>query len=68
MSNYCRVTKLRFPEAVHIIGIASEAGFPPQRSEDLIYLDASRWSPADEAKAKEGQNRFLDNVRYFSHI
>ncbi len=27
LSNYCRVTKLKFPKATHIIGIASEAGF-----------------------------------------
>jgi hypothetical protein len=58
LSNYCSVTKLMYPEATHIIGIASEAGLPPRRSEDLIYLDASRWSAKDEAKAKEIQNKF----------
>ena len=65
LSDYCRVTKLKFPEATDIIGIASEAGLPPQRSEDLMYLDASHWSPADEAKAKEIQGRFglLRNVK-----
>jgi hypothetical protein len=58
LSNYCKVTKLEYPQATDIIGIASEAGLPPRRSEDLMYLDASRWSAADEAKAKEIQNRF----------
>lgn len=64
LSNYCFVAKLRFPEATDIIGIASEAGLPPQRSEDLMYLDASRWTPKDQAKAKEVQDRFglLRNV------
>jgi SEC-C motif len=52
LADYCAVTKLRFPQAVHIIGIASEAGLPPQRSEDLIYLDASKWGPKDEARAE----------------
>jgi hypothetical protein len=56
--NYCRVTKLKFPKAVHIVGIASEAGLPPQRSEDFVYMDASRWSAKDEANAREIQNKF----------
>jgi len=58
LMNYCRVTKLKFPKATNIIGIASEAGLPPQRSEDFIYLDASRWSLEDETKAKEIQIEF----------
>ena len=58
LSNYCFVAKLKFPEATDIIGIASEAGLAPQRSEDFIYMDASRWSAKDQAKAKEIQDRF----------
>jgi SEC-C motif len=58
LMNYCRVTKLKFPKATNIVGIASEAGFPPRRSEDFVYMDASRWSAEDEAEAKEIQNRF----------
>lgn len=55
LANYCAVTKFKFPEAVHIVGIASEAGLPPQRSEDLIYLDASNWGPGDQTKAQKIQ-------------
>jgi hypothetical protein len=58
LMNYCRVTKLEFPQATKIVGIASEAGLPPQRSEDFVYMDASRWSAKDQANAKEIQNRF----------
>lgn len=58
LANYCLVTKLKFPRATNIVGIATEAGLPSERSEDLIYLDASRWSPTDEAKAKQIQNEF----------
>jgi hypothetical protein len=66
LSDYCNVTKLTHPQATDIIGIGSEAGFPPRRSEDLMYLDASDWSPAQEARAKEIQNRFglLREVNY----
>jgi hypothetical protein len=56
--NYCRVAKLRFPRATDVVGIASEAGLPPQRSEDLVCVDVSRWSPKDVAEAKEIQKEF----------
>lgn len=58
LQDYCLVTKLKFPSATYIIGIASEAGLPPQRSEDFAYMDASRWSAKDEARAKEIQQKF----------
>jgi hypothetical protein len=58
LMNYCRVTKLEFPQTTIVIGIASEAGLPPQRSEDFVYMDASRWSAKDDAEAKEIQNRY----------
>jgi hypothetical protein len=58
LSDYCHAAKLRYPLATDIIGIASESGLPPRRSEDLMYLDASHWSSKDAAKAKEIQNRF----------
>lgn len=58
LTNYCLVTKLKFPAAVHIVGIASEAGLPPERSEDLIYLNVSKWSPRDEENAKNIQQKF----------
>jgi hypothetical protein len=66
LSDYCAVTKLRFPKAVHIIGIASEAGLPPQRSEDLIYLDASKWGRKDEARAR-GIQKELGILRKVTH-
>src|SRR5260370_42148835 len=55
---YCFVKSNNFPAATDIIGIASEAGLTPERSEDFIYMDASRWSAKDQAKAKEIQDRF----------
>ena len=58
LMNHCRVTKLEFPQATIVIGIASEAGLPPQRSEDFVYMHASRWSAKDDAEAKEIQNRY----------
>jgi len=65
LADYCRVTKLRFPEATDIIGFASEAGSVPQRSEDLIYVDTRKWSAKDEAKAREIQKKlgFLTKVK-----
>ena len=56
LSDYCEVTKLVHPKAKDIIGIASEAGLPQRRSEDLIYLDARNWTEEDQERAKEKQD------------
>lgn len=55
LSDYCYVTKLKYPDATQIVGIATEGEDVARRSEDLLYLDASRWDDADFAKAREIQ-------------
>src|SRR6267154_5168678 len=66
--NYCRVVKVRYPEAIHIIGIGTEAGLPSStRSEDLIYLDASNWSAEHEAEAREIQEKFRLLQNFTAH-
>ena len=47
----CMVTKLRFPNAKDIVGIATETGSVARRSEDAIHMDASEWTPAMAAEA-----------------
>jgi hypothetical protein len=50
----CMVAKLKFPDAKHIIGIATESGDNrDSRSEDAIYLDATEWS-AEMQDAAQG--------------
>jgi uncharacterized protein YecA (UPF0149 family) len=51
------VSKLKWSDATKIVGIASESGDTDDRSEDLIYLDASHWNAEAEARAKEIQQR-----------
>jgi hypothetical protein len=56
LSSYCRVTKLKFPEAKHIIGIATEPlRYGESRSEDLAYLNATDWDEEEERNAREIQ-------------
>jgi hypothetical protein len=56
---YCKVTRLVFPEARDILGIATEPGLSiGRRSKDFIYLDGTVWSDEDEAEARETQRRF----------
>jgi hypothetical protein len=57
LSDYCRVVKLEHPEAMNIVGIASEAGDVQRRSEDLLYLDGSKWTAEAEAEAREIQQK-----------
>jgi hypothetical protein len=57
--NYCKAVKVKYPQAIHIIGIGTEAAFPSStRSEDLIYLDVSRWTAENEAEARAIQKQF----------
>jgi len=54
----CYITRLIYPDARHVIGIAMEAGLNPHgSSEDLIYFDCSGWNDELEAQAKEDQQR-----------
>ena len=42
---YCQVVKLHFPDAQHIIGIATEPlDGDDRRSEDFVHLDATEWN------------------------
>ena len=53
LTNAMKVTKLRFPDALDIIGIATESGLDNGgRSEDSVYFDAREWTAEDEAEAK----------------
>jgi len=49
----CSSVKLKFPDAQHIIGIATEPGLNSRRSEDAIYFDATNWSEEKDARARE---------------
>ena len=50
----CKVVKYKFPEALDIVGIATEPVRPNGGiSEDLLYLDARVWS--DELNSEAGQ-------------
>ena len=56
LQSCCMVTKLKFPDATDIIGIATESGINNQgRSEDAMYLDASKWNEKLEKKAQSMQ-------------
>lgn len=53
LEKHLMLTKLKFPEAKHIIGIATESGRGSRGSEDAAYFDASQWSDELEEKAKQ---------------
>ena len=58
ITNAIKVTKLRFPDALDIVGIATESGLDNGgRSEDSVYFDAREWTDEDEAEAKAIQEK-----------
>ena len=57
---YCQVLKVEYPDAEHVIGIATEIGEDREnRSEDVVYLDLTTWTPDNEREARRAQ-RELD--------
>jgi SEC-C motif len=65
LADYCQVAKLTFSQAIHIVGIATEAGLDDSRSEDLVYMDTTRWSAKDQAAAQKIQDErgFLKKLK-----
>jgi uncharacterized protein YecA (UPF0149 family) len=59
------VTKLMYPDAQDIVGIATETGADNEgRSEDAFYFDARDWGDEEQAEAKKLQQELglLTNV------
>jgi hypothetical protein len=65
----CSNVKLKFSDAQHIVGIATEPGFDNGgRSHDAMYFDATEWTAEDEAIAREAAEKLdiLNNPKMFS--
>lgn len=56
---YLQIVKLQFPEAINIIGLATETGFNEERSEDFMYLDASIWTAKENEEALELEKELI---------
>ena len=53
LESHCMITKLNFPDAQDIIGIATESGRTMLGSEDAVYYDAKEWNEDQENYAKQ---------------
>ena len=51
----CGCVKLRYPDAEDIVGVATETDASLGHSEDVMYLDARRWTAADGEWVRERQ-------------
>ncbi len=74
---YCMVVKLEFPDALDVVGIATDTGTSSYRSEDALYLDARYWPPELENEARKlqadlglltEQKRFNGTVKEYPDI
>jgi hypothetical protein len=52
---YCKVLRYKRPEALDVVGLATEPGFPKVHSEDCIYLDGRYWTEEMDEHARELQ-------------
>jgi len=65
---YCLVTKLTFPEAFDVIGLATESGMAAAgRSEDLLHYDARSWTEEmqEDARIIQKELGILKDVQMF---
>ncbi len=53
LEDLCMATKLQFPDALDIVGFATEPGLKDWKTEDVNYLDARDWTPELQAQAEE---------------
>jgi hypothetical protein len=70
LEDYCKVVKLKCPDAQHIVGLALESGVPDEISEDLIYLDVTDWTPERQEEAEQIQQErgFLKKTNQFESV
>jgi hypothetical protein len=64
----CQIAKLMFPDAKHIVGLATESGKGSGRSDDFCHLDASEWSEEmnEYAKSLQRDLNLLTNTKTFA--
>jgi hypothetical protein len=55
LESHLMITKLNFPDAQEIIGIATETGRKEAGSEDVAYMDVRSWTPEEQAEAERLQ-------------
>ncbi|MCE5270051.1 SEC-C domain-containing protein [bacterium] len=59
------IAKMRIPDSKNIIGIATESGeHIDERSEDLLYLDASNWTNEQQ----ESTRQLMDDFKLKSYV
>lgn len=56
---HCLITKLEYPDAKDIIGIATESGRKGEGSEDLVYYDATDWTDKDKKNAEKLKSNLI---------
>jgi preprotein translocase subunit SecA len=64
----CYITKLVCPDALDIVGLATETGINTEpRSEDALNLDTRYWTEEMEAQARAAQEKsgLLTNLTMF---
>lgn len=59
LQSYLQIIKHDFPDAVDIIGYATETGLSDERTEHLAYLDTREWTDEQEKSAIKIKEEFI---------
>lgn len=64
LNQLCLSTKLMFPDALDIVGIAMEPGLQGPKTEDALYVDLRNWTPELQAEAEE----YREKLSLLKHV
>jgi hypothetical protein len=60
LEGHCLITKLNFPDAENIVGIATESGRTGLGSEDTILFDCKDWDQEMQDNAEEVKSKMIE--------
>ena len=60
LGSYCAITRLEFPDAERVIGIATESGRGAGGSEDFVLFDGANWTDEDQVRWSETKATMIE--------
>jgi hypothetical protein len=68
LSDYCLVVKLQFPDAQHVVGIATESGINDLRFPDVVHFDSVNWTPelAEATRSLKREHGIFTDTKTFA--
>jgi len=64
LEKLCMAVKLKFPDAMDVVGLAMEPGREGPKTEDALYMDLRGWTPEMQVEAE----KYRDQLSLLKHL